>query len=118
MMGSSARQTNAVRQTEREREKHAKQEEEIERRRQTDRHTKYSNLTSAYFLIVSRVSGTALLMNVFMSPIMTLMLFSISMPFFSIDRCISPKRENVSDASGCGSRTPIVEKISPNSLNM
>lgn len=38
---------------------------------------------------------------------------SISMPFFSMTRCVSPNFEKASLACGCGSRTPISANTSP-----
>lgn len=115
-------------------------------------HTRYSNLTSAYFLMVNLVSGTALLRNVLRSLIncnrrgverrgeeravsgqcdnenisssrllswmvLTCLIdLNMSMPFFSTNRCVSPNFVSASLASAWGSRTPISESMSPNSV--
>ena len=77
--------------------------------------TRYSNLASRYFLMVRRVSGTALCRNVLRSVIMGFSVFSMWMANFSMLRWPSPNTENASLAAGWGSRTPIEEKTSPKS---
>lgn len=46
-----------------------------------------------------------------------LMVFSSWMPYFSMLRCASANFTKASQASACGSRTPMTEKTSPNAGN-
>ena len=80
--------------------------------------TKYSNLASRYFLMVSRVSGTALCRKVLRSEIMGLRVFSMRMANLSMLRWASPNIVKASLAAGWGSLTPMEAKTSPKAIKV